>query len=124
MKLSEILERFKTEVESAVAVVDGVNVLTNVHDERAMNNKTVVINIEPISNVELRNHFAFVNIFATDIDFIQANRLAQLGFERCRKIKDVPGLALTATQLPELEAVFSDYTMVSIQFRVVYDFED
>lgn len=124
MKLSEILARFKTDVETAVAVVGGVQVLTNVHDERAMNDKTVVINIEPIGDVGLNSSFAFVNIFSTSVDFVEANRVAQLAFEKCSNIRDVPGLNLSATQLPSLEAVFSDYTTVSVQFRVRYQFED
>lgn len=124
MKLSEILARFKTDVETAVAVVDGVTVLTNVYDERAMNDKTIVINFDPVGKADSPRPFTNIDVYSCSVDYFEANRINQLAYKAILNIRNVPGLNLTAIQYPEVDAVFSDYTLVSSQFRVAYDFED
>lgn len=125
MKLSELLDEFQTRIESAVSIVPDVTVLTSVPPESAWNAKTIVINLAPILEVGSNPRAStFVNISAMDLDFILANRLAQLALVECANIRTITGLHLVVTQYPWVKAVFTDYTMISIQVKVAYDFED
>lgn len=132
MKLSEISTAVKNAIQAKLTAenVVGVNIEENVYDESALNHNTIVVNVEPIgtaNNGESGSSFSLncnINIFSTHTDFVASNRLSQLAYIAVVKMPRSAGFHPVVVQLPQIEVVFSDYTMTSIQFRCRYEFED